>query len=322
MSNLISHHYIPYLHFEIKSETQDTIDISTQGKIKVILDENKYPFQKFSTEHKRFNIYAENSLFSLPEEFVIRVDEVTLKNVTAINIPLAKTLEIFLNLPGVYMCIKNYMQQLKEEEQIKSNCVQGKLWKRKYCVEGWNAAPICIFFDDNETGNGMGSHSGERKLGNVYCSLPCLPPHLAFKMTNAFLTTIFYTHHRTVFGNKAVFKNLISDLKYLSETGITVKVNNIDEKIYFDCVTAVGHNLGLNGCCGFQESFNGGQYCRICRANFVQCKSMAIEHQSVLRTRENYELDLATKTGGVNEKCIFNLLPNFHIAENEVKVEV
>ena len=47
----------------------------------------------------------------------------------------------------------------------------------------------------------------------------------------------------------------------------------MDEKVYFQCVTILGDNLGVNCICGFSESFNAAYWCRSCSANNKLCKS-------------------------------------------------
>ena len=134
-------------------------------------------------------------------------------------------------------------------------------------------------------------------------------------------TTFSIQSHKCFSNNniscEKVFGKVISDLQYLSETGVTVELNGIVEQVYFDCILVVGDNLGLNGCCGFQESFNGGNYCRICRASHTQYTKLKVEFPKLFRSRQNYELDLRDHTRGVKEECIFNQLPNFHIVENK-----
>lgn len=51
--------------------------------------------------------------------------------------------------------------------------------------------PLFMFFDDYNSGNVLGSHSGIHKLGAVYVSTPCLPPYHSTTLSNIFLGLIY-----------------------------------------------------------------------------------------------------------------------------------
>ena len=96
-----------------------------------------------------------------------------------------------LSKPGVFKEIQDYVKILANETSIVSNIMQGDLWSKKYSNGDKTVFPIFLYFDDFETRNLLGSHAGEEKLGGVYVSLACLPPHLTAKVENIFLSTIF-----------------------------------------------------------------------------------------------------------------------------------
>lgn len=81
-------------------------------------------------------------------------------------------------MDGVLKGVTDYMQELIEEKEILSNFIQGSLWKD--LIRDYNSTDIAIhlflFFDDYETGNALGSHSGIYKVGATYFSIPVVPP--------------------------------------------------------------------------------------------------------------------------------------------------
>ena len=81
----------------------------------------------------------------------------------------------------------------------------------------------------------------------------------------------------------------------------------------------MGDNLGLNSTFGFVESFKANHFCRICKTSSEKSKMLLSEEESMLRTRSNYEEDVAlsnlSKTG-IKERCAFHKIENFHITEN------
>ena len=89
----------------------------------------------------------------------------------------------------------------------------------------------------------MGSHGGEEKLGGVYVSLVCLPPHLVAKVKNIFVSKIFHSKYLKKFGNEKIFKKVTVDFNVLSEEGMTVNINGQDQIVYFECVLVLGDNL-------------------------------------------------------------------------------
>ncbi|KAJ8673771.1 hypothetical protein QAD02_005033 [Eretmocerus hayati] len=324
-NNLISYLFIPYIKEQIKKELKNDVDANTMGKILFILDQNKSPFSSLLTEKQRFRMYEEKNVYQVPEDYKIGEKKIQIsdtetinKPVTGVHLSLSRTSEIFLKIPGILNGMLQYMSELMSEEGTISNIIQGKLWKTKYLpfFKDRIVIPLIVFFDDFETRNPLGSHSGEQKFRGVYISLPCLPPHSSSKLTNILISSIFHAKDRDAYGNHACFAPLLEDLKYLSETGITVLMDGKPTQIYFECVLFVGDNLGVNSCCGSIPGFLSDYCCRICRATAEQCRKLVRESSTLLRNATNYASDLAKGAGGVVQECIFNTMPRFHIAEN------
>lgn len=90
----------------------------------------------------------------------------------------------------------------------------------------------------------QGSHAGEEKLGAAYISIACLPPYLSAKVRNIFLSTIFNSKYLQLFGNEKIVKKLITELNFLSKEEISLLVDGIMQKVYFQCIKILGDNLG------------------------------------------------------------------------------
>lgn len=299
---------------------------------KVVLHNSKNPFKNFDSEQKRFTLYKRESFFVEPQEFIVgwRKNILSAESkvsipveipITAVFLPLDVQLKIFLEIPGVYDEIIKYKRKLfdeYEENKIVSNFIQGRLWREKYAGIKDTHEPLFVFFDDFETSNSLGSHSGSQKFGGVYVSLPTLPPHLRSKMSNIFVSTLFYSDHRKEFGNESVFKKVIEALNDLKKNGITLNLGpGRQVKVFFQCVLICGDNLGVNQCCGFTGGFRGTYTCRICTMPSSHTKFATKENTSLLRNRENYEEHVITSSFGVKERCVFNVLDDHHIAENK-----
>lgn len=90
-----------------------------------------------------------------------------------------------------------------------------------------------MYYDDFETGNALGSHAGDNKMGGVYVSLPGLPPQYRSSLLTIFNALIFYSKDREEFGNFAVFNPLINELKHLETQGIEVNLSGRKVQINF-----------------------------------------------------------------------------------------
>lgn len=211
------------------------------------------------------------------------------------------------------------MDYLKTENTYLANVIQGELWLKKYNNLNNITIPLNLYFDEFETRNPLESRAGEEKLGAVYISIACLPPHINAKLRNIFLSTIFHSKHLKSYGNEKIFKRLIKELNLLSETGITMMLNGTEKIIYFQCILILGDNLGQNIICGLTDSFKSKRFCRICYASNEECQEMIEKIKALFRDKKSYEKDIAEgnfSNSGLKEECVFNKINKFAIYEN------
>lgn len=226
------------------------------------------------------------------------------------RVPLKNSLKLFLEVPGLFNKILNYIAKLSKPSDIITNFIQARLWTQKYSNKFLNnlVFPLYVFYDDLETGNALGSHAhaGTNKFGTIYVSIACLPPSISSKLSSIIFSTLIYGP-------------LIDELKFLQTEGILINHDGVETRVKFQPVLILGDNLGLNGCYGFIESFTATFYCRVCKASSAQCKEMVEEDVSILRNKLNYAIGVATanaKNTGIKEVCVFHKLNDFHITEN------
>ena len=76
--------------------------------------------------------------------------------------------------------------------------------------------------------------------------------------------------------------------------------------------------MGVHKICGLVESFSANYTCRICKVKKECLRSQTIEVESLLRAIHDYEDDLEGNVSntGINDYCIWNDLPSFHIFTN------
>ena len=132
--------YATYLREQMQLKFKNC-DTQLFTNIQDILDSSKIIFRKFQTEYQRFSLYQEKDLLAMPKDSCIGVripknhlvekEPFAIENVYAQYIPLKTTLKVFLELPGMFDLMLNYIKELETETNIMSNFIQGRLWKEE-----------------------------------------------------------------------------------------------------------------------------------------------------------------------------------------------
>ena len=301
--------------------------------LKIILSEADETFKKFKTEAARFQTYINRGLMINPVEQILHQKDVDVvvndalkkskKSITLHRIPLHWSLKLLFEIPGCFDLVKNYMEELKREKNIISNFTQGKLWKEKYATchlgEDELLIPIFVYEDAFETGNGLGSHAGFQNLGGVYITIPTFPPHISSQLRYILLGLIFKDKDREIYGNRAIFRQLIAELNSLRNEGLVINVKNKKYKLFFQLGLLTGDNKGLNEIMGFDTNFTSGKCCRNCSANIDEIRSLCVEKPELIRSYTSYTKDLelndCSKTG-LKEACVFNDVSGFHVLDS------
>ena len=136
MDNFIRNVYLASLKNDIISTLQqNNIPVDDITKC---FDKYENVFSNFLTKHKRLKALKEKGLidyeqFPIGKEFVreeIGNNKARLveKIKYAVHIPLKKSLKRFLQIPGMFQEILNYIDSLKEDLKIVTNIIQGNLW--------------------------------------------------------------------------------------------------------------------------------------------------------------------------------------------------
>ncbi|CAI6372385.1 unnamed protein product [Macrosiphum euphorbiae] len=289
----------------------------------------------FKTEHKRFNFFAEKGTYIEPKEVVIgqRLNKIIKNGVSILEpincsqqfIPLSKVLKQFFSLENILGETLENMTNLMSNKSVLGNFIQGTFWQSRIKkFEGKTVLPLFLFFDDFESGNVLGSHSGIHKLGAVYVSLPCIPLHRSSMLSNIFLTLLFHSSDRVEFGNNVIFKPVIDELNFLQNVGIEIDTSVFKGTLYFDLGLILGDNLGLHSIIGFVESFSSNFPCRICNIRKENLRVQCYEDESLLRTIDQYYIHLNennVSTTGIKEKCVWLDVNNFSLYD-QVGVDV
>lgn len=223
----------------------------------------------------------------------------------------------FLCLKNVLADILSYIDSLKSDDVFLKSYIQGSDWRNRIKIHGEKLVfPLFMFFDDYESGNVLGSHSGIHKLGAVYISISFLPPKYSSTLSNIFLGLLIHSSDRATFGNRVVFQPLIEEFNFLITDGINIESETYKGRINFELALILGDNLGIHSITGFCESFSANFPSRICKINKKDLKYSCHENEELLRNKEEYERDLMLRNVsliGIVEKCIRLDVQNFDL---------
>lgn len=261
------------VRFLLKSGQNENTDLQIINSIFQTIGNS---FSAFLTEHRSFSHFASQGNLILPNKFVIGQRLVSktqngnvlmeTQNVYEVVVSLKDVFRVLFEIPGFFDVMKKHQKNLLTQRKVLTNFIQGNYWQSKLNeFEGKTVFPIFLYFDEYETGNALGSHSGVNKLGAVYISLASMPTECLSKVRNIFLFALFYSKDRVLYGNRAIFQQLIEQLTFLEQQGITVNIGNQEQVIYFKLGLILGDNLGLHSILGLVESFSATCRCRFCK---------------------------------------------------------
>lgn len=172
--DFLSRKFIPFVQDEVERHVKPLSNDASLSKTYFILKNAKDIFRPIATEHLRFKLYEKNSFFIRPQLFEVgkkcvysttKDKNVNLakKSVYAVHISMQDTLMAAFSMPGVLEAIFAYMSDIRQEKETISNVIQGELWAKKYEDSNKIVLPIYLYFDEFETRNALGSHTGEEK---------------------------------------------------------------------------------------------------------------------------------------------------------------
>ncbi|XP_034231512.1 uncharacterized protein LOC117639746 [Thrips palmi] len=284
------------------------------------------PFRGLDSDYLRLQNFKKDPTWVDPEDVLIGdAEDLNASKVIPIGvkmsyIPLAKSLKGFLESPGIFAAILDYMNFLNSQpDGVVCNFIQSELWKSKVKGKPGIHIPIFKFYDDFNVNNSLGPHSDSGQLGGDYCSIPVLPPKFRSLVDNIFVVLLFKSHDRELYSNDSVFRKVIDELEDLQTNGVTVSVNGISHLVYFRLGLVIGDNKGVNSMFDFVSCFTANHSCRLCKIHRDALHFAGKEDSSLLRNKENYAVDVLTNDSsltGVSRNSVWNSLTDFHVTEN------
>lgn len=169
---------------------------------------------------------------------------------------------------------------------------------------------LLLYQDAFEIVNPLGSAKSKHKVIGTYYTLGNLHPHNRSKIDPIQLVSLVKADDCKFFGQSAVSKQLIDDLKILETEGVEL----VNGRVLRGTVIAfLGDNLGSHGVGGFQESFGRTEYpCRFCLITSKEYKAGI--HDSQKRTQKSYDdcAKFVTKDPSLAHKKGIKIISPFH----------
>lgn len=202
---------------------------------------------------KRKQFYKENFKVVEPIEYVLE----THSNKTFQYIPLLKSLQQLL-------CRKDVVDELIEKHtqvpltENKNQCLSyqdGEFCKGYlFFSSGDFRISLCLYIDNFEVCNPLGTSRKKHKLCAVYWILGNLPSGRSSALSSIYLALLCKSNDVKTYGNKKILEPLLHDIIILEQHGLFIPHFGTLIKGTVQCVVA--DNLGAHGLAGFVERFS------------------------------------------------------------------
>ena len=157
------------------------------------------------------------------------------------------------------------------------------------------------------------------KIGSLYFTILNLPPKFRSSLSNCYLVGLYNASDVKNYGFDHILQPLVKDTKELEGEGIHISTNVFEGQVRAGIAQVTGDNLGVNGICGFVESFVSHHFCRHCKMHINQMRNAQTECHELLRTQQNYEDDVEIRNPtetGIKALCCLNNVEHFQVATN------
>ena len=232
-----------------------------------------------STEFRRKQYFKKNFRYVAPVTMYLGF----YKNGTKRHfeyVPIIETIQQLLKDPAVKKQFKN---PVVSSDGILRDFMDGSVAKSNVLfIEFHNAIKLILYQDSFEVVNPLGSAKRKHKILAVYVTLGNIFDQMQ-------LVLLVRETDFKYFGQEAIFRVLVNDLKKIEQDGVLVD----NEYVRGTVAMITGDNLGSHCIGGFVENFSGFMY--VCR--FCLIKTDEIEHGNVFdihsaRSPDNYNADL------------------------------
>jgi len=188
-----------------------------------------------------------------------------IKHGTFQYVPLVKLLELLLSDNSI-------LREIVTVDGLMYDFCDGSLYSDiSLFAEDNSALQLCLYFNECEMVNSLGSHRGIHKIGFISLSLRNVKPVFNSRLNSIHILAAFNSLDRSLYGFRKILAPIIADLKELEkEVDLTLRDGTVVHK-RGTVVQVIDNNLGLHQLCGFVESFSAKHFCRFCMIDKVDC---------------------------------------------------
>ncbi|XDV26354.1 hypothetical protein PO909_030098, partial [Leuciscus waleckii] len=201
-------------------------------------------------------------------------------------------------------------QQLRDVHQYRS-IQDGQYFKANNFFSDELRISVCLYVDDFEICNPLGTSRKKHKLCAIYWILGNVPSMFQSTLSSIYLAVLFKTEDVKTYGFEKILRPLLHDLQTLEQQGVYVQQLGTFLKGTVQCVVA--DNLAAHSMAGFIENFSGEYCCRFCTASRADSQTNEVKAgEFTLRTAEEHQghVKLAKEKGvnvmAVKKACVFS----------------
>ena len=261
----------------------------TQAKIdeiiqKVCYEDKMLKAQKeLDTVHKRNSYIRKNFNYVAPVEYVLNQEEVNSGKSSKEVFHYIPLVEAFRNLVEDRSFIE-VMEKEREKEKNDKNVLHdirdGEVYQNVEYFQRNPEALVCIMYSDAvELVNPIGSGRGKHKIVQIFWTLANIPRHQRSQIDRIQLALVIKEKVLRKYGEKIIYKRLVSDLKMLEE-GIQV-TKPFPKVMKCGLLVHSADNLEAVQVGGFSSCFSSRDVCRWCH----------IQHQDLVDHIHDYDGD-------------------------------
>ncbi|XP_028416452.1 uncharacterized protein LOC114540531 [Dendronephthya gigantea] len=268
-----------------------------------------------STEYRRKQFFRSKFRYVAPVTIYLGFDKNHVKRYFE-YVPIIETIQELLKDAGVK---KQFANPILNSDDILRDFMDGSVAKSNVLfVELGNAIKLILYQDAFEVVNPLGSAKKKHKVLAVYVTLGNIYPQNRSQIDQMQLVLLVRESDFKFFGQDAVFRILVNDLKKIEEHGVLVE----KEYIRGTVTMILGDNLGSHSIGGFVENFSSSPYvCRFCLMETKNIQLGDIFDTFSQRSPDNYNANLQNVESnpdlgnykGIKFNSIFNELKYYHV---------
>lgn len=217
-------------------------------------------------------------------------------------VSLLKFLQKLLEHKDIVDKVINCHAACNVNQQLYCSFQDGEHYKNNQFLSGKDLRiSLCLYIDDFELCNPLGTSRRKHKLCAIYWVLGNLPHGSNSALSSIYLALLCKSSYVREFGYEKILEPLLHDLVTLEQHGLFIPQLGSFIKGTVQCVSA--DNFGAHGLAGFVESFTGKYYCRFGTAADSEIKEKEVRSGAFqLRTKDVHQSHV-TKAQEKGESC-------------------